>query len=216
MNLSNLIGALARYIRECGGSPTKTRVLKLLYLLDVEAFRKTGETLTGFDWVFHRFGPWAKTYDDALVAAEHVGRIRIAAPAFSDEGATFINSVGDVSLSDVFPNVVQELTSKRIIEAWADKPLAELLDYVYFHTAPMRDAERNAQLDFSTLKNEEKLQRFSEIKSGLSTKEIEIKRRLFREQKSLTMKREIKPLDPPPNYDDSYWSSIAMLESETD
>jgi hypothetical protein len=59
MAITDLISAVASYIAECGGAPTKTKVLKLLYLLDIEAFRKTQNTLTGFDWIFYLYGPWA-------------------------------------------------------------------------------------------------------------------------------------------------------------
>ena len=49
MNLIDLIAAVATSVREGGGAPTKTKVLKLLYLLDIESYRKTEATLTGFD-----------------------------------------------------------------------------------------------------------------------------------------------------------------------
>ena len=50
MNLAVLIPAVLSYVRARGGLATKTRLLKLLYLLDIEAFRKERTTLTGFNW----------------------------------------------------------------------------------------------------------------------------------------------------------------------
>jgi hypothetical protein len=215
MNLTDLISAVASYISECGGATTKTKLLKLLYLLDIEAYRQTGQTLTGFDWIFHRFGPWAASYDDALADAAQANRVKIAAREF-DEGATFINSVEKVPISQVFTNIVQELTAKRIIEAWATKPTVELLDYVYFHTAPMRDAERHAALDFSTVLTEPKLAHYKGLKSDTDPREAARKRRQFLETLNSRQQIQIVPLDPPPNYDDNYWSSIAQLESDMD
>src|ERR1700730_12216538 len=166
MSLTDLIAAVATSVRDCGGAPSKTKILKLLYLLDIESYRRTGRTLTGFDWIFYRFGPWAATYDDALQAAAQENKIKINAPDHGDEGATFINAAETISLSKVFPSdVVQELTAKKIITAWADKPTVELLDYVYFHTAPMRSATRGARLDFSAVMKEERLPHYTGIKS---------------------------------------------------
>src|SRR6267378_7454276 len=113
MNLTDLIAAVATFVRECGGATTKTKILKLLYLLDIESYRKTGATLTSFDWKFYRFGPWAASYDEALQAAAQANKIAINAPS-ADEGATFINPTEKLSLAEIFPNVVQELTAKRI------------------------------------------------------------------------------------------------------
>jgi hypothetical protein len=215
MNLTDLIAAVATYITECGGSPTKTKVLKVLYLLDIESYRKSGATLTGFDWKFYRFGPWAASYDEALQAAAQVNKVVINAPN-ADEGATFINPAQRVPLTEVFPNVVQELTAKRIIEAWAARPTVELLDYVYFHTAPMRDALRNELLDFSTVTQEEKLPHYTGIKSQVDEKEKQRKRTELLRRLASTTKTPIAPLDPPPKYDDEYWSALAKLESDPD
>jgi len=216
MGLTDLIGAVASYITECGGAPTKTKVLKLLYLLDIEAFRRTQKTLTGFDWIFYLYGPWAASYDDALSAAADTNKIRVALPEPDNEGATFINPAQKLPLSAVFPNVVQELTAKRIIEAWASRPTVELLDYVYFHTAPMRDAKRGAALDFSTVIHEEKLPHYSGVNSKAEKKEVAQKRRQFLEGMKSVRKAQIMPLDPAPQYDEKYWSSVNKLESELD
>jgi hypothetical protein len=215
MNLSDLIAAVASAIREFGGAPTKTKILKLLYLLDIESYRKTGATLTGFDWKFYRYGPWAQSYDEALQSAAQQNKIIINAREF-DEGATFINPVSKLALSQVFPNAVQELTAKRIIETWATRPTVELLDYVYFHTAPMRDAVRNEPLDFSTLTREEKLAHYTGIKSQLNEKEKQQKRAALLKTLASVSSASIKPLDPPPNYDEEYRAALAKLESDPD
>ncbi len=215
MNLTDLIAAVATSVRECGGAPTKTKILKLLYLLDIESYRKTGATLTGFAWKFHRFGPWADSYNEALQAAVQANRIAINAPN-ADEGATFLDPTEKLPLATVFPNVVQELTAKRIIETWAPRPTVELLDYVYFHTAPMRDAVRNEPLDFSTVTREEKLPHYTGIKSQIDEKEKQRKRKELLRRLNSTTKSPIAPLDPPPRYDETYWSALAKLDSDVD
>jgi len=215
MNLTDLIAGVATCVRESGGAPTKTKILKLLYLLDIESYRKTEATLTGFDWKFYRFGPWAAAYDETLLAAVHENKVAINAPN-ADEGAVFVNPIIKVSLAKLFPNIVQELTAKRIIETWATKPTVELLDYVYFHTAPMRDAIRNEELDFSTVTREEKLPHYTGIKTQMGEKERQQKRAQLLRSLSSTTKTPMTPLNPPPKYDDNYYSAIVRLESDVD
>ncbi len=217
MNLSDLIGAIASYVGELHGSLTKTKLLKLLYLLDIESYRKTQTTLTGFDWTFYLYGPWSGQYEDTLAAAESADRIRIAPPAYGDEGATFINPTGaKVQLSQPFPNIVQELTAKRIIEAWANRPTGELLDYVYFHTAPMRDAKRNEPIDFTKVLDEEPLPHYKLPKLALDEKKIKEKRAALLKQIRGVEKKVISPLEPAPRYDEQYWEAIRVIESDVD
>ncbi len=215
MSLTDLISAVATFVRDSGGAPSKTKILKLLYLLDIESYRKTGATLTGFEWKFYKYGPWAASYDEALEAAVQTNKILVNERE-ADEGASFINPVERLPLSLVFPNVVEELTAKRIIETWAARPTVELLDYVYFHTAPMRDAVRNEILDFSILTREERLPHYTGIKSKADEKEIQRKRKELLKKLNATTKTPIAPLDPPPKYDEGYWSALEKLERGMD
>ena len=59
------LGILTR-VKEREASVSKTKLLKLLYLADIEHFRTSGETLTGFDWIFYWYGPWSSDYDQLL------------------------------------------------------------------------------------------------------------------------------------------------------
>jgi hypothetical protein len=64
--VDNLIPAIVTWIVEHDSSATKTKLLKLLYLLDVEYHRQHRRTFTGFGWKFFHLGPWAAEYDSAL------------------------------------------------------------------------------------------------------------------------------------------------------
>ena len=45
--------------REVEGTANKTKLLKLLYLTDIEFFRAAEQPLTGFDWIYYLYGPWS-------------------------------------------------------------------------------------------------------------------------------------------------------------
>ena len=92
MNPSDLILAvLAELMRLSTGAPSKTKLLKLLYLIDVEAVRRTGSTYTRWDWVFLHFGPWASEYDSTLDQLAKYDHVALKAYG-SDERTTLIIS----------------------------------------------------------------------------------------------------------------------------
>jgi hypothetical protein len=123
MNLSVLVPAVLAYTRQKGGYATKTKLLKLLYLLDIEEYRANHSTLTGFDWVFHKYGPWAQQYDAVLADLQAVGKIVLRAESRPELDTVFVDASVPISLSEAFPRFVDELRARRIIEAWADRPV---------------------------------------------------------------------------------------------
>src|SRR5437867_6963402 len=72
-----LVLAILTRIEEVEGTANKTKLLKLLYLADIEHVRSNGETLTGFDWIYYLYGPWTAEYDNLLKQLEAEGAIRL-------------------------------------------------------------------------------------------------------------------------------------------
>jgi hypothetical protein len=64
--LRDLLPAIVSRVIERGSFVSKTKLLKLLYLFDLEWYRVHRETYTGFDWIFHLLGPWTREYDNVL------------------------------------------------------------------------------------------------------------------------------------------------------
>ncbi len=216
MDLEIVIPAILTFVRERGGFATKTKLLKLLYLVDLEKFRETQSTVTGFKWIFYKYGPWAGEYDDVLEALAHANRIVIKESSGPDYDTQFIDATEKVELGKAFPTVVDELQVRRIIEAWADRPTGELLDYVYFHTAPMLEARRGEPLDFSAVLKEEPAPVYKRTSSGADSGTIA---RWRRELKQLLSKSPAKPaVSPftPPKYDIEFWEAIETLERNPD
>jgi hypothetical protein len=57
----------------------KTKLLKLLYLVDIEHYRRFGKTLTEFDWKFYLYGPWTAEYDGLLEGLQQRNAIALQA-----------------------------------------------------------------------------------------------------------------------------------------
>lgn len=48
--VEKLIPAIVAQVESQGGTVTKTKLLMLIYLFDIEWYRTHGETFTGWDW----------------------------------------------------------------------------------------------------------------------------------------------------------------------
>ena len=57
-SIEKLMIAIVSWAVEQGSYITKTKLLKLLYLFDVEYYRVHRRTFTGFSWKFFHLGPW--------------------------------------------------------------------------------------------------------------------------------------------------------------
>ena len=127
-----------------------TKLVKLLYLIDYEFFRWSRKTATGAPWIFYHFGP----YSEELVTL-----------ARQSPGVKFLDLIdldGERSfkgceLAEYLPDRLEEqplplkAAVNHVCDRWLGADLPTLLDYVYFHTEPMKDAVRLQPLDFSKI-----------------------------------------------------------------
>jgi hypothetical protein len=126
--------------------PAVTRLVKLLYLADIEwRKRHDGEPLANLTWRFLHFGPYAVELAEPLGGPE----MEIQETQGGKQFRRFTFSEDDLSHTEV----PEELSSiiGLLVKRWGDADLNSLLDYVYFDTEPMENATRGAILDFSKL-----------------------------------------------------------------
>src|SRR3972149_9445012 len=149
----NLIKAICTRVQEKEGYLNKTKLIKLLYLIDIEHFRIHKETLTGFNLIFKEYGPWAFEYNEVYNELERLPDFKIEDGTRPDLDTKFINVSKDsaIELDKVIDDFEIELKARRIIDRWANENLAPILNYVYFSTEPMVDAERYKPLDFTKI-----------------------------------------------------------------
>lgn len=132
------------------GALTKIRLIKFLYLADVYLFGLVGQRATPYRWRFYHYGPWALEAQRDIEDLAQSGAIEATTRPRDDE----IGEMTLYSTSSLAPNIEQsfglrfETRLNDAIRTWAQKPLNEFLDYVYFDTPPMRDAHRGDYLHF--------------------------------------------------------------------
>lgn len=211
-SLKHLIPAIASYIEEKGAYLSKTKLLKLLYLFDVEYYRIHRETFTGFQWKFFHLGPWTGEFDPLLEELEKADVLRGEPSQNPEYESKLLRATEHHSFDHLLPNIKDELILRSILQTWAERRTGEILDYVYFQTEPMERGVRSQPLDFTAIPREAP-ERYSRSSSGLTGGEIARLRKQFRDRlansKSLSGARVTVT---PPRYDDEYFDALAKLD----
>jgi len=209
-NLSKLIFYIVSYINEHESYVTKTKLLKILYLFDVEYYRLTGEIFTGFDWKYFHLGPWTQEYDDLLDTLISQDSLRVSS---GSKGNEFFSTYEKVELGNLFGSFKEERPLTRVLKSWAEESASSILDYVYFQTEPMQSGKRYKRLDFTTVPREEvslfRLDSSSKSQAQIQAIKEEVKEKLDILKKS--HKRGFK-VENKPRYDEVFFNAIEELE----
>ncbi|MBA7628550.1 hypothetical protein ES703_36038 [subsurface metagenome] len=210
--MNPIVTRLLRYIvdqvRDRDAVPTRTRVAKLLYLIDVEYYRRYGQTLTELPWRFLHYGPYAVEVEqllqslDLYIDAEEV-ITRKGYRAFTYKAQQ------PETLDDLLSSPEQGMID-RIIDRWALESLYGLLDYVYFETEPMQAAARGNLLDFSQIVRI----RVTEERTPLAKLSQEVLTNLRERLKAVRESKVSKRHYTPPLYDDIYFQAIEAMDMD--
>ena len=144
----NIFKEILKQAREEGYSVGITKLVKLLYLLEVEYYRLYQKRLTDLEWKFFHYGPYAPEIEEILKSPD-IDQEEID---ISDERIfrKLLVAKDRYKKYSAEPGFIRLIT--RIVNEWGGADLRSLLDYVYFETEPMQDVERGEILDFSEIK----------------------------------------------------------------
>jgi uncharacterized phage-associated protein len=147
LNIADILLEIASfYFSEHGRGISKTKLLKLAYLAEVEYFRRNGERLTNSDWVYYLYGPYLFNYDEVL----HESRMGIEKIELPEEKQAEIILPPKGFTSTV--ELATKMLIQKIVLRFGSLDLKKLLDYVYFETEPMMNADQRFEhLDFSAI-----------------------------------------------------------------
>ena len=112
---------LIRYVLQ-RGPMARTKLMKLLFLIDRELYRRFGSTV--FRWKMYKYGPFSREVLDVLDDMEIDGFV----VARAEEDAIIYELVSTAPAE--LPQGVKEVAD-QILETWARRSLDELLTYVY-------------------------------------------------------------------------------------
>jgi len=208
--LKDLVIAIVSGVLESGSKVSKTKLLKLLYLFDIEWYRTHQQTFTGFDWQFYLLGPWTDEYDPALDKFEGNGIDREKSK--DAYGTEFISTPDTVRPRDLFATREEEIILEDIVRTWAKVPTEEILNHIYFRTEPMDEAVRYEKLDFTKVATTPP-RKYRRTKSGLSKEQLNAIRSKVAEGLEKVRERERNlPRFDPPDYGESFLDAMEELE----
>ena len=219
-NLTPLLNYIIDQTNQQGGAIGRTALTKLVYLIDLEHYKRHGKQATGLQWRFHHYGPYAPELqsqiqsiglhaDEAQFTTKSANRqisgYRYQKPADWRETQRAFNTAYDASVKRCVDQVVEQ---------WALEPLPTILDYVYFETAPMQDVKRGQLLDFSKIQpepipppNTAKLE-FSDA----FVKDMRQRLKERREKRESDSKKPRKATEP--RYDDVYYEACKIMQAD--
>jgi len=210
--IKNLILAVVSQAVEKGGYVTKTKLLKLLYLLDVEFYRLHRQTFTGFNWKFFHLGTWAREFDPIIEELVRTETLLERASTKQEHDTKFFHVAEARDTEGLFSTFADESILRSILNTWSEASTGEILDYVYFHTEPMERGVRNEALDFSTV-SQEKPEKYVRPPSASSEKDIRKRRRAFQQKLGQQTAQSAEFEFTPPRYDEEFEKALQKIEA---
>ena len=149
--MNNKLRSVMRYIVKNYPYPddlTKTRITKLVYLIDWENVKEYGTQITNIEWFFDHYGPYVS---DVLDEADEDKTVSINSTISNFGTVKYIvkpkNDKKELLYDDLTDN------DKDIIDRVIDKTKSfywnEFIDYVY-STEPIKNSTRYSSLDLKS------------------------------------------------------------------
>jgi hypothetical protein len=81
VTLEDAIALVASQAAARGVSLTRTKLVKLLYFVDLRAWEQLGHTVTGVEWIWHQYGPYSSSIIEACDRMSASGELGVVATA---------------------------------------------------------------------------------------------------------------------------------------
>ncbi len=190
-------------LSERGYDTTKTALVKFLYLADVEALRMGEPRISNLKWVYYKYGPYAFEIEEAL--RQVAGRDIDELAKLSTLGRPYYlyRSGGHQEEPRIPPE--QRGIVNSVLDRWGAESLDRILNYVYFETEPMQDAQWGQPLNLDLVQRRERPMNLADfLASRVTPQDAEQLAQLKREfwSKALARQKEHVEPSPRPRYDD--------------
>jgi len=187
----------------------KTKLVKLLYLIDVEYQRLYSHKLTELEWIFYHYGPYAFAIDDVLKQLD-IDIPQEEAMTASGNRAKIFKPIKAIHSEFENSSDVKKYLVDRVIDQWGFEELNPLLSYVYFHTEPMQNAHRGDILDFSKIIHT--LAKKKLVYLPIPKEQQQDMRKKFEQIKEHHTQVLRKSLNPEPRFDNVFMDGFLNIE----
>jgi hypothetical protein len=201
----------------------RTALVKLIYLADVEALRLGLPRISDLEWIFYKYGPYAFEFDRAL--QELVGADTDEFAGVSGVGRSFYAYRRSPYPQDADAPVEAKAVINRTLDRWGGESLNRLLNYVYFETEPMQEAEWGKPLNLGTVQRRhgvvasvEDRARLAFMGDGmplvtLRVADLQRLKEEFRSRVSTRSADSVRP-SPSPRYDEVFFEGLRAADED--
>lgn len=118
----------------------ETRLVKIIYIIEYEYYKSFKKRLTNLEWKFIKYGPYPLNFKSILES--------LNITIYNDDDYNKIVVEKDFKKNNINIPFLRPII-ENTIDSFGDINLNKLLDYVYFETEPMLEAERGGDIDFN-------------------------------------------------------------------
>lgn len=130
---------------------TKTRITKLIYLVDWYSALFTGKQATDIDWYFDHYGPYVS---DVLDVADEDSSVRVRKTSSAFGGVKYVvEAKNPKQLLNYEISEVEQKIIDKVIEDTKNLTWNKFIDFVY-STDPIRKKEKYNRLDLVDIAND--------------------------------------------------------------
>lgn len=152
--MENKLRSIVRYIVKNYPYPdelTKTRITKLVYLIDWENIKKNNKQITNINWYFDHYGPYVS---DVLDEADKDDCIRVESTTSNFGTIKYIVRPKIDKTELLYDNLTDDEISiiEKVIQDTKSFSWNKFIDYVY-STEPIKESDRYNSLDLTKFRD---------------------------------------------------------------
>ncbi|MBN2286904.1 MAG: hypothetical protein JXI43_10685 [Tissierellales bacterium] len=210
LSSEELILHIVRLATADGRTVNKTKLLKFVYMMDVAYYRKHRQILSGYTWIFYKYGPWTSSFDNDYWNLRKNQKLFVTETKEDGYSEDIIRFRRDLEGIEKMPPSEISLLFKRTCAKWLDKDLSTLLNHIYFETEPMIGAKKGEELDFEKIDTDEQEPTYYRKKTNISGSKLKKRRAEFLGK--IKKDKQDKLFFDVEGFDSQYWEDVANTD----
>jgi hypothetical protein len=213
VNIEDIVQYIIDELSERDLPPLKTALVKLVYLADVESLRAGLPRITNVHWILYKYGPYAFELEKTIECVAGRTVDDLARVSLSGKSYHTYRSAGHGAEFKLSPQ--QRGIVNIVLDRWAGEDLRRLLNYVYFETEPMLEAQWGQPLDLGLVHPRTEPKSLADVLSSSTSpdriRELARLKQAFWEKSHTRYARRVRP-DPEPRYDDVLSDGLRLAD----
>lgn len=146
--LRNLLLYIVFHLQDEEADISSIRLIKLLYLIDIEHIERFGKPLTNIDWIRYKHGPYFNSWPRLLKAVSLDIEPEEFISKAGHKGRTYKTELDQEPELDEIKSYASKVLIDNVLKKWMFEDTEAILEHVY-KTEPMHHAEFEEPLDLT-------------------------------------------------------------------